>query len=95
MDHSHDNQVILDFYLCVCAHVCMHDRRRKGEREQGMREKERKSREEGQMEQMEREDREKEAETDKKTEGAEREDIVIQLSKQDVKHTQKCRFWAN
>lgn len=55
MDHSHDNQVVRDFYLCVCAHVCMHDRGRKGEREQGMREKERKSREEGQMEQMERE----------------------------------------
>lgn len=70
----------------------MHDRGRKGEREQGMREKERKSREEGQMG---REKTEKEAETDKKTEGAEREDIVIQLSKQDVKHTQKCRFWAN
>lgn len=67
----------------------MRDRRRRGERKQGMREKERKSREEGQMEQMK---REKEVETDKKTEGAEREDIVIQLSKQDVKHTQKMQI---
>lgn len=67
----------------------MRDRRRRGKRKQGMREKERKSREEGQMEQMK---REKEVETDKKTEGAEREDIVIQLSKQDVKHTQKTQI---
>lgn len=64
-------------------------------RESGMREKERKNREEGQMEKMEREKTEKEVETDKKIEGAEREDTVIQLSKQDVKHTQKRRFWAN
>lgn len=46
----------------MCAHVGMRDRRRRGERKQGMREKERKSREEGQMEQMK---REKEVETQK------------------------------
>lgn len=66
MDHSLDNQVVLDFYLCVCAHVCRNDSGRKGERKQGMREKERKNREEGQMEKMEREKTEKEVETDKK-----------------------------
>lgn len=93
MDHSHD-QVVPDFYLCVCAHVCMHDSGRKGERKQGVREKERKNIEEGQMEKMEREKTEG-SRNRQKIEGAEREDIVIQLSKQDVKHTQNRRFWAN